>query len=901
MMSSELEQKNFQESNDDQLTAVGPAFPDCDHCVVFISNDAGIAMVAVAVQSLAEHMTSDNNYDILLLHEGIGHEHIDNFTKSWAQIKNLKIRFVNISTWFNQRCAHDGIFANISKKACCELAIPWVLSTEYKKALFLDENTIVRHDINPIFDIELNENLIGAVRDYGYISDCFVKQKINKDSTADQICDDSDDHAIIKTMLLNLKEWRLQLSFEEVVDLCMTQQWHRQEQGVIDVLCRHKILFINPTWGIMSDCRNSYLLPPKIQQEFDITTDPIIVHFDDGRRPYERDYVEYDLEFWEYADKTLYMSATMEQVRSYEYRNYIAYSINKEAITVISALDGTKELYYKKVSLGKESQGWPRMRVIRINNSSLHLEGAVGFFDKKYIANTIVISLSVNGRLIAATRSYQERAGNQMLKKVSSGYAFIFDVPLNKNENKYFIRLIVHDDGKEIPLSRINYLRFAELSGAFANEYYANNGWTVQTEGNGTSLIVVKNTFFSLLWNECRFFAELLKRRTKAAKKAALIRLLAHCIRFLHRKPIWLISDRRDRAGDNGEVFYRYLKQSKRGEVNAYFILSHGSNDYIRMKPLGGIISPYSWRHKILALMADWCVSSQLDYLYRNPFDRPYYRDILRKTRFAYLKHGIVSNDLTRHLDKDIWEIDGLVVSTKNEYNNILNGQYHYTDKQIWLTGLPRFDILQDKREKIVTILPTWRMYLFSRKHPITGVRYPLNGFENTNFVKFYKNLLQNTKLRNLLSRYGYALRFMPHPTCRPYMAAFQIPNDVTFPENISYQEIYKMSSLIVTDYSSSIYDFIYLKKPVVYCQFDEEQFFAGTHVCNKGDFNYERDGFGEVTYNSEQLIAIIANYLEKDCELHEPYKTRIEAAFLDRSPTHCERLFMAIREQGIY
>ena len=61
-----------------------------------------------------------------------------------------------------------------------------------------------------------------------------------------------------------------------------------------------------------------------------------------------------------------------------------------------------------------------------------------------------------------------------------------------------------------------------------------------------------------------------------------------------------------------------------------------------------------------------------------------------------------------------------------------------------------------------------------------------------------------------------------------------------------------------MTDYSSSIYDFVYLRKPVVYTHFDEDEFFSGAHMYDKGYFDYEKDRFGQVAYHSDTTVEAI-------------------------------------------
>ena len=97
---------------------------------------------------------------------------------------------------------------------------------------------------------------------------------------------------------------------------------------------------------------------------------------------------------------------------------------------------------------------------------------------------------------------------------------------------------------------------------------------------------------------------------------------------------------------------------------------------------------------------------------------------------------------------------------------------------------------------------------------------------------------------------------------------------------NTRYRKLYADSSLIITDYSSAVFDFAYLRKPVLYYQQDVEEFFSGKHVCRRGYFDYERDGFGEVEYTADALIDRMIEYMKNECQLKDYYRERIDRTF---------------------
>jgi CDP-glycerol glycerophosphotransferase (TagB/SpsB family) len=108
------------------------------------------------------------------------------------------------------------------------------------------------------------------------------------------------------------------------------------------------------------------------------------------------------------------------------------------------------------------------------------------------------------------------------------------------------------------------------------------------------------------------------------------------------------------------------------------------------------------------------------------------------------------------------------------------------------------------------------------------------------------------------------------------------------------YQTLFKESSLMVTDYSSVAMDFAYLYKPIIYTQFDKNEFFK-QHAYVKGYFDYERDGFGPVVYDYKSTIDEIIKNLESNCILETEYKTRIDHFYQYHDKNNCKRVYEEI------
>ena len=88
----------------------------------------------------------------------------------------------------------------------------------------------------------------------------------------------------------------------------------------------------------------------------------------------------------------------------------------------------------------------------------------------------------------------------------------------------------------------------------------------------------------------------------------------------------------------------------------------------------------------------------------------------------------------------------------------------------------------------------------------------------------------------------------------------------------------------------------LYLKKPIIYAQFDASTFFNGEHVYQKGYFDYEKDGFGEVEYTLQDTIDRIIEYIDNGCVMKEQYKKRVEGFFAHHDKDNCKRVYEKIK-----
>lgn len=525
---------------------------------------------------------------------------------------------------------------------------------------------------------------------------------------------------------------------------------------------------------------------------------------------------------------------------------------------------------------------------IWIDASNLHLEGRFSMppCPEKPRLLAVWAGTRIELPLVESTRYEPSKILNEIIEDRSE-----FSVELSIPEGRacsLSFECAIGDKRFPVPLGMFG--EFCPIGLEFKHAYYRTG--RLRMSAGESEIKIERDSFFSRIGASILRFTELW-RDGKAGKEAIFLRLCVAATKLFIKKPIWLISDRINTADDNGEALFRFLAQHQI-PVHTRFLLRKNSFDYERLKCYGVIVGFFSFRHKVDHLVCEYLLSSQADHYTANPFgDRwIYYRDFQSEKKFVFLQHGVIKDDLSSWLNRYAKNIYGLVVSSQKERDSIIYGKYGYPAKNIWLTGLPRYDFLRDDGGKLITIMPTWRKTLMGNFSEKTGTRKLKDGFEKSKYFSFYAALLSDARLLDVAKKYGCQIAFKPHPMMLPYMEKFPHADDVAFlNESVSYQSVFANSCLILTDYSSVAFDFAYLRKPIIYCWPDHEEFVGGDHVYVPGYFSYEEDGFGEISHTTEETVDLIIEYLKNDCQLKTQYRKRIDAFFEYHDRNCCDRL----------
>ena len=363
------------------------------------------------------------------------------------------------------------------------------------------------------------------------------------------------------------------------------------------------------------------------------------------------------------------------------------------------------------------------------------------------------------------------------------------------------------------------------------------------------------------------------------------------------KEKIWLYYDCKGVGRDNGYFQFDHDFPKKDGVKRYYVVNEENYDEYRRTFPSkqrAAVVKFGSWRHRILYLLAQKVITAFIERNNYWPFDYEVfnkYRDLCADPDIIYLQHGVLHSHQPWKYSLDRLAIDKEVISTTfEEYN--LTHNYCFTEKELLPSGMPRYDLFDFNQESVNRILfaPSWRKYLVG----MNGTEWVTTDskFLQSQFFDATTRFLNSKKLQELLEQYDFYLDFKLHPILERYKHLYKITNPrVTMAEHKIKETTYKV---FMTDFSSFVYDFVYLKKPIIYYLPDEELFRAGLNDYREVDMPLE-DAFGEFVKTPEDAVDAIQRVLENGCVPEERYAMKMDNMFFFKDHKQRDRIYAAL------
>ena len=252
--------------------------------------------------------------------------------------------------------------------------------------------------------------------------------------------------------------------------------------------------------------------------------------------------------------------------------------------------------------------------------------------------------------------------------------------------------------------------------------------------------------------------------------------------------------------------------------------------------------------------------------------------------KYIFIEHGVtlLKKWVVRLYNTN--SFDKILVPTQATYD-FYKSKNLYADSDIIKCGLPRWDKL--KREPS----ETKNIFLFFTR------RYSNSKDEFNVYFERIKELISEisniTKKNNNLKTY-----FAIHHTLLDL--AFNIPQyknvEIILTTNIS--KMIGKTDLLITDYSSICFDFMYLDTPVIFYRFDEDVNYSDKRDIESFLSAKEEDkNLYNCFYELDEVINKINYYIKNNFELERENKEKNNKIFW-QNKNNCETLLTFIKEK---
>lgn len=517
--------------------------------------------------------------------------------------------------------------------------------------------------------------------------------------------------------------------------------------------------------------------------------------------------------------------------------------------------------------------------IIEIKGNTLFISGfLMSFFNDEDVKIEIV-----KGNQIYPTKVvyYQNNAKKFLNCSLESQFNFDCEIPLDKNENscvELFARFTGENSNEDstwpLKIGFADYARMSELS-----NYSISKNHFMKFKNN--KFYISNYNYLKLIRSEIPILIEVFKRKEAYYTSILFFRFVYMLLYpFCRNKRIWLFMDRQENADDNAEHLYKYAIKQK-DNIKKYFTVSDKFGDFTRLSNLPNVLEFYSIKQRFVYLFAEKIISSHPDEIILNPFmgkNVTSYSGLINSDKI-FLQHGVTKDNVSSWLHKTDKNLKLITTVSDAEKKSFLDPGYNYDEKIIQTLGFPRFDNLKTKNEtkRQILISPSWR----SNLHNMT-----VKFITDSDYFKAINSLINNKDLIEIARKHDYKIIFKPHPMVYSYIDLFDTNEYVEIDENSTYQELFKDSDLLITDYSSIAFDFSYMKKPVIYYQYSDDYNFK------EGYFKYKSMGFGEIIDNENDLIVITQDYLKNNCQMKKEYENRVDTFYKYNDKNNCKRVY---------
>lgn len=288
------------------------------NCIVFSLNNDYVKFFSAALKSLVSNMEEDEQYDIIILHNGISEQ---NQTSLKVLVnKNIKLFFFSVSDYLSYFADFDFSVKDYwDMSTYFRVFIPLIFRN-YEKVLYCDADIVFNSSIKELFNIQDEGFEISAVRDsIIYLLGHERFKERDREIRNELGLLNSYDYFNAGVVMFNLHNIKnLQEYIERLKKAFKVKPLRWQDQDILNIVFEGRVKFISWIWNmqyhlLFSNKEFIDINDKQLMQDFLIATQkPNIIHYTSPVKPWNKPDVPFAQEFWECARKTPFYETVLQ-------------------------------------------------------------------------------------------------------------------------------------------------------------------------------------------------------------------------------------------------------------------------------------------------------------------------------------------------------------------------------------------------------------------------------------------------------------------------------------------------------------------------------------------------------------------------------------------------------------
>lgn len=290
-----------------------PAFETNNVSVVLASDSFYAPLMSVTIESIIQNSHESNNYDLIVLENGLKTADFKFLSQQIRGRKNFSLRFIHLQDSLENRGLPS--LAHISTTTLARFLILEYLSA-YSKVLYLDTDLVCNADVSEIYNIDVSDSLLAAVRDpasagWSNIVDNGTQNHVNGVIGLENV----NDYFNAGVLVMNIDALMKVTSCHELLEMSLDKKWLWLDQDILNSVCANKVKYLGQEWNYMAH-KEAYFTPevtPEVwlplwlqNDYYAASKNPKIVHYVGRSTPCFSMYSDCAWYFWEYAKTSPY-------------------------------------------------------------------------------------------------------------------------------------------------------------------------------------------------------------------------------------------------------------------------------------------------------------------------------------------------------------------------------------------------------------------------------------------------------------------------------------------------------------------------------------------------------------------------------------------------------------------